>query len=269
MRPPVGTADAVLARDPGHAQARQLRDRASAATTVVDSGLKKARTLFAEDRFEEASRAAGEVLGVAPGNAEAKQIMADGAARSRGRGAEEARTQVSRAKAAARSGERARFAPAPYAAAIAAEREAQRLYQAGHAGDATVKFYEASGLFRSAEVAAQHESTARDVRAPPRSAPPRLEKAERPVAAEAPPPPDDQLALRPLAACTARAGAEPAGSARPHAPPAAPAATAPAPLPPQSAAPKLRLPARESRKPVSRSCWLATSPRSRRATSTR
>jgi serine/threonine-protein kinase len=178
-------ADAVLARDPSHAQARQLRDRASAAATVVDDGLKKARTLFAEGKFEEASRAAGEVLSVAPANAVAKQIMQEGAARSAGRGAEEARTQLTRAKGAARSANAQRFAPAPYAAATAAEREAQRLYQAGRAGDATVKFYEASGLFRSAEVAAQNASAAREAAAAP-SAP---ERVERPAAAEASPPP--------------------------------------------------------------------------------
>jgi hypothetical protein len=224
-------ADAVLARDPGHSAARQLRHRASTAATVVDSGLKMARTLLAENRFEEASRAAGEVLGVAPGNAEAKQIMADGAARSRGRGADEARTQVSRAKAAARSANAARFAPAPYAAAIAAEHEAQRFYQEGHTGDATVKFYEASGLFRSAEVAAQNESTAREVRPPAASsAPPAPEKTEKPVAAEAPPPPTTSSAPSPQPAPPAPERNQPVPA--PAAPPAAPAATAPAPLPP-------------------------------------
>src|SRR5204863_1086105 len=87
------TAEAVLARDPGNEAARQLRDRARAAATAVEDGLKRARTLVAAGRFEDASRAAGEVLSVAPGNHEARQIMEDGAARSRGRGAEEARAE--------------------------------------------------------------------------------------------------------------------------------------------------------------------------------
>ena len=117
-----------------------------------------ARTLFAENRFEEASRAAGEVLGVAPGNAEAKQIMADGAARSRGRGADEARTQVPRAKAAARSANAARFAASALRRGHCGRARGATPLPGGHAGDATVKFYEASGLFRSAEVAAQNES---------------------------------------------------------------------------------------------------------------
>ena len=96
-------AESVLARDPGNEAARSLRDRARASKAAVADGLEKARKLVAAGRFEEASRAAGEVLSVAPGNREAAAIMADGAARSRGRGAEEARSQVARAKASARS----------------------------------------------------------------------------------------------------------------------------------------------------------------------
>jgi serine/threonine protein kinase/tetratricopeptide (TPR) repeat protein len=223
-------AETVLARDPNHAAARQLRDRANAAATLVDSGLKKARTLFAEGRFEEASRAAGEVLGVAAGNAEAKQIMEVGAARSRGRGAEEARTQVARAKGAARSSNAQRFAPAPYAAAIAAEREAQRLYQEGRAGDATVKFYEASGLFRSAEVAAQNASMARQAPTPAAPAPSVAEKTEKPVGAEAPAPATPSPTPAPQPAPPAPERSQPVPP--PVTPPSTPAVTAPAALPP-------------------------------------
>ncbi len=173
----------VLARDPGNEAAQRLRDRARTAAAAVDSGLKKARALAAAGRHEEASRAAGEVLSVAPGNREAKRIMEDGAAQSQGRGAQEARSQVARAKAAARSAGAQQLASASYAAAIAAERDAQRLSDSGRPGDATVKFYEASGLFRSAEVAAQNESAAREARA--RAA---AEQAERKPAPEPPPP---------------------------------------------------------------------------------
>jgi eukaryotic-like serine/threonine-protein kinase len=159
------TAGLVLTRDSGHEAARQLRDRARSATTAVGDGLSKARTLMAAGRFEEASRAAGEVLSVAPGNSEARQIMQDGASRSRGHGADEARTQVARARTAARAAGAPRLASASYSAAVGAEREAQRLYDAGRLGDATIKFYEASGLFRSAEVAAQNETMRREAAA--------------------------------------------------------------------------------------------------------
>jgi eukaryotic-like serine/threonine-protein kinase len=157
--------DTVLARDAGNAEARQLRDRASAASAAVERGLQNARSLIGQGRFEEASRAAGEVLSVAPGNREARRIMEDGAARSRGQGAEEARAQVGRARAAARAVDAQRLASGQYGAAGAAEREAQRLYAAGRPGDATVKFYEASGLYRSAEVAAQNETASRQASA--------------------------------------------------------------------------------------------------------
>jgi serine/threonine protein kinase len=180
-------ADAVLARDAGYEQARQLRDRARASAATVDSGIRNARALFDKGRFEDASRAAGQVLAVAPGNAEAKRIMTEGAARSRGKGAEEARTQVARARALARSAGAQRLAPAPYLAATAADRDAERLYAAGRPEDATVKFYEASGLFRSAEIAAQNESAAREARARPEP-PPAPQKASEPDAGRATPP---------------------------------------------------------------------------------
>ena len=160
-------ADAVLSRDPGNDGARRLRDRARESAAAVDAGLKKARALFEQGQFEEASRAAGEVLSVAPGNREAKRIMENGALRSRGQGADRARTQVARAKAAARSAGAQRLASDSYLAASTAEREAQRLADSGHAGEATVKFYEASGLFRSAEIAAQNAAAAREVMARP------------------------------------------------------------------------------------------------------
>ena len=184
-------AEAVLARDPGNEAARSLRDRARASTAAVAGGLEKARKLVAAGRFEDASRAAGEVLSVAPGNREAAAIMADGAARSRGRGAEEARSQVARAKASARSAGAPQLAASSYSAALAAERDAQRLLDGGRPGDATVKFYEASGLFRSAEIAAQNELATREARE--RAA---REKPERPAVTEpvrpapvSPPPP--------------------------------------------------------------------------------
>jgi serine/threonine protein kinase len=154
-------ADAVLARDAGNEDARQLRNRATAASAAVDRGLTNARALFDKGRFEEASRAAGEVLSVAPANREARRIMDEGATRSRGQGAEEARGRVARARAAARDADAPRLAAAQYRDAGAAEREAQRLFSAGRAGEATVKFYEAVGLYRGAEIAAQNETATR------------------------------------------------------------------------------------------------------------
>jgi serine/threonine-protein kinase len=190
-------AESVLTRDPGNEAARSLRDRARASKAAVAGGLEKARKLVAAGRFEEASRAAGEVLSIAPGNREAAAIMADGAARSRGRGAEEARGQVARAKASARSAGAPQYAASSYSAALAAERDAQRLLDGGRPGDATVKFYEASGLFRSAEIAAQNEVASREARdreareraAREKQDKPAVTEPVRPAPAPAPTPP--------------------------------------------------------------------------------
>jgi len=195
----------------------------------VDSRIRNARALFDKGRFEEASRAAGEVLAVAPGNQEAKRIMAEGAARSRGKGAEEARTQVARARGAARSAGAQRLAPAPYAAATAADRDAERLYAGGRLEDATVKFYEASGLFRSAEVAAQNESAAREARTRPE--PPAPQRGGEPDSGRATPP----VSLPQGVPVTPP---EKSGPTQVPAPvPPAPTVTPPAPSPPPPTAP--------------------------------
>ncbi len=95
-------ADALLAHDAGNEAAIRLRDRARASATAVRDGLAKAQALFDNGQFEAAARAAGGVLSIAPANQDAKRLMEEGANRPRGRGAEEARRQDARAKAAAR-----------------------------------------------------------------------------------------------------------------------------------------------------------------------
>jgi eukaryotic-like serine/threonine-protein kinase len=180
-------ANTVLARDPGNDSARQLRDRARAAAAAVEQGVQKARTLFAAGQYQEASSAAGEVLSVAPGNKEARQIMEDGAARSRGRGADDARAQVAHSRAAARTAGAPKLAAAAYGAASTSEREAERLYAAGKLGDATVKFYQASSLYRSAEVAAQNETTRRQAASRAESTPEKPVEVARTTSLPLPP----------------------------------------------------------------------------------
>ena len=118
-------ADAVLAISPGHVEARRLRDSARQAAETVTRSLSNARDLFAAGRFDEASRAAGEVLAVDPDNAEARRLMDDGAARSRGKGADEARSRMARAKNAAAGAGAPTLAAGSYAAAVV--RGARRL----------------------------------------------------------------------------------------------------------------------------------------------
>ena len=178
-----GTAEGVIARAPDHSEARRIRDRAQETADGVEAGLREARAHHEAGRFDEAARAAGGVLTLAPANAEAKRVMADSAARSRGRGAEAARARMAQARAAATGAKAPVLAAATFGTALAAEREAQRLFNAGRPEDSTAKFYEASGLFRSAEVAARTEAAADAQRVQAA----RVESERRPP--PAPPPP--------------------------------------------------------------------------------
>jgi serine/threonine-protein kinase len=132
------------------------------------------------------------------------------------RAADDARTRMTRAKGAARqAGNRAIRSPS-FTAGLAAEREGGRLYQAKQMEDATARFYEAAGHFRSAELAA----TASDTQPPPqaRSEPP----ATTPVSP--PPPPSGSAAPAPIV---------PAPPVTTSAPPAEPPpASPPSPIPP-------------------------------------
>lgn len=133
--------------------------------------------------------------------------------------ADEARDRMTRAKNAARAAGSAVQRSAAYPAAIAAEREALRLYRAGDWSKAAARFYEATDLFRSAELGAATRQ------APPVRAESRPET--RPVTEPSPAPPD-----RPEPGAPATPPA-PAGEAK-AAPAAQPQGTQPAPPAPPS-----------------------------------
>ena len=144
------------------------------------------------------------------------------------RAADEARTRMARAKAAARqAGNRAVRSPS-FAEGLAAEREGGRLYQAKQIAEATGRFYEAAGHFRSAELAAAAADTPPAPQA--RSEPP----ATTPVTP--PPPPSGSAAPAPIVPAppvtTSAPPAEPAPASA--APPIPPAVRTP---PPSSSAP--------------------------------
>ena len=212
MRPPVEMRTPSW-RAMRRTAARQLRDRARASARSRGQ------------RPEEGARALrqGQVRG---GLARGRRSPGRGAGQPRGEAHHGRRRRtlarpgcrgganagVARAKAAARSAGRARLAPAPYAAAIAAEREAQRLYQAGRRETRRSSSTKPAACSAAPRSPRRTRATARDVRAP--AALPRLRRPKKPrhrPRAEAPPPRHDQL-RSPAAACTARAGAEPAGS---------------------------------------------------------
>lgn len=180
-------ANAVLALAPDHADARRVRERAASTLESVTRDLKDARAHLQAGRFDEASRTAGSILSVAPGHPEARRLMQDAAGGSRGRGADEARRRMTQAKNAARAGSAATLATSSYNAALDAERTAQRFYDAGQLADATARFYEASGLFRSAELSAQTEAAASVERAGIGSAENERAEAARATAPARPP----------------------------------------------------------------------------------
>jgi predicted Ser/Thr protein kinase len=147
----------IAAPDPVVEAARQKAE-------AIERGLSSARDQLAAGQYEAAATAAGEVLALEPGNNDARRIM-DDASRSRGKGTAEARERMTSARNAAVAAAAQTLAPAQFKAGQAAQREGLDLLERGQQGEATAKFWEASGLFRSAEVAAHTEAAARRERA--------------------------------------------------------------------------------------------------------
>jgi len=233
-QPPAAAAPQPVPAAPTTAAASDAQQR----TEKIEQGLASARSLLASGRYDDASRAAAEVLGLDPGNIEAKRVMDEGAAGSRGKGAEEARKRMSRAKTAAMAASAHTFATAPYNAALAAEREASSFYKEGRAADAMAKFWEAAGLFSSAEIAARAEAAARTERA--RVAAAERKATEAPAQEPAPAPKPPQAPAPPISPIPTTTGVPLPSVPPPDLPPAAtkPAPTQGAatdtPLPPSS-----------------------------------
>jgi tetratricopeptide (TPR) repeat protein len=235
-------ADAVLAMSPGHVEARRLRDQAQQAIDAANRGVANARELLDAGRFDEASRAAGEVLAIDPTNADARRVMDDAGRRSKGKGADDARARMTSARNGAIAASAQKLASAAFNVAVAADREAASLLKRGRLADATAKYYEASGLYRSAEVAAQTEAAARVARAQAQQKQAEEKQAEQkqpetrgsqpPVPAAESKPTTPPPTLPPVPTST---GLPSAPVAAPVAPPSAP--TAPKPAPPESTPP--------------------------------
>ncbi len=196
-------ADSVLLQIPNHPEARRIAERAREAADTIDRGLRDARSLFDAGRYDDAAEAAGSVLSVSPSNADAKRIMAESSAKSRGRSVDDAHARMAQAKSSAVAAAAPRLAASSYGGAIAAEREAARLQKAGRAPDATAKFYEAAGLFRSSEIAAQTAAATIGQRAAaqterPATVPPAPAQTAPPVTAPVASPTFPSLPVTPL-----------------------------------------------------------------------
>jgi hypothetical protein len=177
-------AEGVLAATPDHAEARRIRD--TARDTQIKASLQEAQDSVASGDFDAASRAAGNVLALDPANAEAKRIVEQGGAREKTRAADEARARMNDARSGAQSAGATRFAPAAFRAATRADQDAQRLYKSGRMSEAMSRFYEASGLYHSAEAtarseAAQQQAAQQQSPPPARSTPSQLPAAPPPT----------------------------------------------------------------------------------------
>jgi ketosteroid isomerase-like protein len=96
---------------------------------------------------------------------------------------------MNRSKAAAETAGAESLASAIYNAASAAERDGRERHQSGQFGQAAARFYEAAGLFRSAEIAARGERAAREEQARRDEQARRADEAAKARQSEARPPP--------------------------------------------------------------------------------
>jgi eukaryotic-like serine/threonine-protein kinase len=209
-------AEAVLLQAPQNAEAQRIRGAARQA--AVEDALQRGTRHLKNSETSDAIKAAGEALALAPDNADARHILEQAGARTSAPDAETARRRMTEARAAAdAAGARTHAAPA-FNKALRAGQDADRLHKAQRFADAASRYYEASGLYHGAEVAARSSASALEAAARTASAPqPAPEPAAPPVTIPAPtpaPPP-------PVAA--------PVSPPIPAAPPAAAPTPAPAP----------------------------------------
>lgn len=158
-------ARAALQISAGHADAQQLLKDAEEMREAVEAGTREAQKLFDAGRLEEATQAAGAVLGIAPNNAEARALV-DRLSASAQRGtADEAMNRMVRARRQAEAAGARELVPDAFASAQKVEAEARRRFQANQFGEATTRFYESAGLYGTAAGAAGREAAQRKQRA--------------------------------------------------------------------------------------------------------
>jgi len=144
---------------------------------------------------------------------------------------DDARNQMTRAKSAARqAGPDALRSPA-YSAALGAEREGVRLLRAGKTAEAAGKFYQASGLFHSAELSAAATMTREPARAEPQApASPAPSTSPPPAQPQTTPTPEPPAQQTPTAVAPSPPPLAPITRERPAATPPPAAAETPTPV---------------------------------------
>ena len=148
----IGYAEAVLAAAPDHAEALRIRDEARKVLDGLEAALDKAHALLDSGQSEQAAQALAAGLAIDPSHPRAAELasLLNGQFRSE---AEEARTDMSRSRAAAQAA--GAGAQEEFAQAERLVREAQAELEQEQFGLATQKFLEARDRFRRADRAAE------------------------------------------------------------------------------------------------------------------
>ncbi len=159
----ISLAEKALKLDPENADARHVIEKARATLAELDAAAETARKAVQAGDTEAASQALSRVLAINPNHPVAGELAAQLNRYFRGQ-AEEARRTMSASRAAA---DRGKAEPqAAYAPAVAAAREAERLFGKGEFAVATRKFLEGRDGFDRALRAAEAQQAAA-ARTPP------------------------------------------------------------------------------------------------------
>jgi len=146
------------------------------------------------------------------------------------RAADDARARMNRAKAAARQAGNRAVRSQAFAAGLSAERDGARMFQSKQMAEATARFYEAAGHFRSAELGA----SAPEAQVPPPVTQSRAEPPATPQPATPAPPPSGSAAPAPIVPAPPTTSPPPPEPAPATPPPAIPPAVR---TPPSSTVP--------------------------------
>jgi serine/threonine-protein kinase len=144
----------VLERSPGNPEGERLHRQARESLDKIASANQKAKALYQAGKNEEAIVSLGEVLKLAPSNAEALQLL-NQLEHFAGKGAAEAMAQLKQAKSEAEGAKALELASSQFETARGLETMAIRLYKAKQYSQATPKLFEAREAYRRAAIEAQ------------------------------------------------------------------------------------------------------------------
>ena len=155
-------ARAALALSPGAPEALKLLGDAEGLQTRVETGAREAQRLYDAGQLEEAELAATNVLGLAPNNPHARELIAKLSHNARRETADEALQHLVRARRRAEADGAKDLARAEFQRAERVERDARKRYGAGEYAEATSRFYESSGLYSTAGSEARRQAALRE-----------------------------------------------------------------------------------------------------------